>query len=175
MELRRPAMLNMIFFGLLMAISMNLLAFIHLVQWETQCSSHQDLPSQDKCKCTDCIEDEVCGGLWRANYFPGMLLDKELFMTKIHIVVAHCNKLLNWMYRYTKDFLNIASTHVLSKCGVEVKGAPSNAIVEVLPKNVGRNDHSFAHYITSILPEIVSPNDKSIVVFLKDSMTDSIH
>jgi hypothetical protein len=56
-------------------------------------------------------------------------------------------------------------------------GVPENAIVEVL-QNVGRNDHSYAHYITSVLPTI-APRDNSgknsVVVFLKDSMMDIIH
>eukprot|EP00986_Skeletonema_menzelii_P014270 scaffold9231_cov130-Skeletonema_menzelii.AAC.3 len=35
----------------------------------------------------------------------------------------------------------------------DVEGAPENAEIQVLP-NVGRNDHTFAYYITSILPHL---------------------
>ena len=41
--------------------------------------------------------------------------------------------------------------------------------------NVGRNDHAFAYYITSVLPTLAPPTEDSIVVFLKDSATDNIH
>lgn len=49
--------------------------------------------------------------------------------------------------------------------------------MEVL-QNVGRNDHSYAHYITSVLPTIAprdNSEENSVVVFLKDSMMDIIH
>ena len=45
--------------------------------------------------------------------------------------------------------------------------------MEVLP-NVGRHDHSYAHYITTILHQKVKPENekKSVVLFLKDTMLD---
>eukprot|EP00980_Cylindrotheca_fusiformis_P004884 scaffold1038_cov100-Cylindrotheca_fusiformis.AAC.7 len=73
----------------------------------------------------------------------------------------------------TEDF-NIASIHIISKCDREVRGLPSTATVEVLP-NVGRCDHSYAHYITTVLDQKVAlansteHEDDSIVVFLKDN------
>jgi hypothetical protein len=118
----------------------------------------------------------MCGGLWHASYYPGMPSEFEVHHLKVRVVVAHCNKTLKWMSAYLKDF-NVLSTHVMSKCGVEVEGVPENAIVEVL-QNVGRNDHSYAHYITSVLPTIaprVNSGENSVVVFLKDSMMDIIH
>jgi len=54
-----------------------------------------------------------------------------------------------------------------------VEGVPENTKTVVI-QNVGRNDHTFAHYITSILPKLASPNDNSTVLFLKDTM-DLIH
>jgi len=67
---------------------------------------------------------------------------------------------------------NVTSIHILSKCGQDVEGAPENAEIQVLP-NVGRNDHAFAYYITSILPHLPT-NDSSVVVFLKDTMMQRV-
>lgn len=39
-------------------------------------------------------------------------------------------------------------------------GAPTRSITFILPDNVGRNHHSFANYITTILPGLVSPADE---------------
>jgi hypothetical protein len=124
------------------------------------------------CKCVDCSEDELCGGLWYCNRYPGMASDEEALHRKLHIVVSHCTKSLSWMPRYLEGFMNISTIHVISKCGHDVEGAPENATTVVVP-NVGRNDHAFAYYITTILPKIAS--DDSVVLFLKDSMVEDVH
>ena len=86
------------------------------------------------CKCVDCEEDAVCGGLWRANRYPGMVSSvEEAIHKKVHVVVSHCNKPLNWMSDYLNGFTNVASIHVISKCGHEVEGAPMGATTVVLP------------------------------------------
>jgi len=131
------------------------------------------------CTCVDCDEDKLCGGLWLGNRYPGMPSDEAVIHAKMHIVVSHCIKSLEWMPKYLEGFTNIASIHVISKCGQEVKGAPDNAATVVLP-NVGRCDHAYAHYITDILPQLVTSkdatHDNSIVVFLKDTTTSrNIH
>lgn len=130
------------------------------------------------CTCVDCDEDKLCGGLWRGNRYPGMPSDEEVIHTKMHIVVSYCKKSLDWMPTYLEGFTNIASIHVISKCGQEVKGAPDNAVTVVLP-NVGRCDHAYAHYITDILPQLVTSQDttqdNSITVFLKDTTMVPIH
>ncbi len=125
------------------------------------------------CKCVDCEEDAVCGGLWRANRYPGMVSSvEEAIHKKLHIVVSHCNTPLNWMSGYLNGFTNVASIHVISKCGHEVEGAPMGATTVVLP-NVGRCDHTYAYFITTILPTLAtSKDDNSIVIFLKDTTTE---
>jgi hypothetical protein len=96
-----------------------------------------DLPSPSICKCLDCKEDEVCGGLWKGVGYPIQRSD-SLHETKVHIVVSHCKESLEWMTEYTKDFIDsIVSIHIISKCGEPVEGAPDAATVEFLP-NVGR-------------------------------------
>lgn len=87
-----------------------------------------------------------------------------------------------WTVEYLKEFEQlISSIHIISKCAGRIKGAPSKAVKVILPDNVGRNDHSFAYYITTLLPGLVGDNDDkeeeddSVVLFLKDGMVDDIH
>ena len=156
---------------------LNFLVLLHMTQQQPQ-QQHPQAPIsvREHCNCIDCREDQLCGGLWRANHFLGMPQDAELYRKKVRIVISHCNKSLDWMKKYTEGFVNIASMHVISKCGVEVQGAPDGAIVQEL-QNVGREGHSFAYYITSILPKVIaSPTEEdAIVVFLKDSVTEKIY
>ena len=99
---------------------------------------YQDVTDPLKCKCLDCDEDDVCGGLWKGKRYPG---DYDLKAKKIHIVVSHCMSDLDWIPDFTKGY-DVASIHVISKCGEPVKGAPEAATIEVLP-NIGRCDHTY--------------------------------
>ena len=122
------------------------------------------------CRCVDCQEDEQCGGLWKANNFPA-IDGSDPHSKEIHIVVSHCKRDLHWISNFTEGY-KTRSIHVISKCGKSVEGAPETAIIERLP-NVGRCDHSYAYYIANILRHnTVQGGKDSIVVFLKDDMTD---
>lgn len=56
-------------------------------------------------------------------------------------------------------------------CGKVVKGAPEGAVVQVLP-NVGRCDHTYAYFITRILPELVEGKHRELIaVFVKDDIS----
>ena len=161
------------------------------------------------CKCANCEEDELCGGLWTATRYPpahihsdiadidiaevhenitdtnkalSHSLNLNLHKKTIHIVISHCRKDLHWLSDYTRGF-DIASVHVITKCGVPVAGVPKHmnatTTIEVLP-NVGRCDHSYAHYITTILDEKIKisksngngdEEKNSVVLFLKDNMS----
>jgi len=132
--------------------------------------------STTACVCVDCDMDHLCGGLWRGSSYPGMPSEEAALETTTHVVISHCDKPLDWLEGYLQGFTNLVSVHVLSKCGNEVEGAPENAVIQVLP-NVGRCDHAYAYYITSILPTLVTStyDDNSVVVFLKDTLTIKIH
>jgi len=99
----------------------------------------QDTADPFKCKCVDCEEDELCGGLWKGIKYPG---DYDTNATKVHIVVSHCMNDLDWLGDYLKGTV-VASIHVISKCGHPVRCAPEATTIEVLP-NVGRCDHTYA-------------------------------
>ena len=126
-------------------------------------------------------QDEICGSLWHGLRYPGASIPtkeefEELLHRRIHIVIAHCKKSLDWMESYISGFANVVSIHVISKCGQKVEGAPLNTTVVRIP-NVGRVDHSYAYYITSILPTLVnnSEGNDTIVAFLKDTTSDIVH
>ena len=128
---------------------------------------HQSL----KCKCVDCKMDNLCGGLWRAYKFPPLDERDPRVAKTIHIVVSHCKSDLRWVTNFTRGY-NIASTHVVTKCGKEVVGAPENATIMALP-NVGRCDHTYAFYISYVLDGVIERHGSekdSIIVFLKDDM-----
>ena len=61
---------------------------------------------------------------------------------------------------------------MITKCGAPVNGAPDIATIQVLP-NVGRCDHTYAYYMSTVLDQKVEKGDEkdSIIVFLKDDMS----
>lgn len=135
-------------------------------------NSDIDVIGRRTCKCVNCKEDNVCGGLWKAVEYEGA--NDDLIERKtIHIVVSHCENDLSWISNFSQDF-NVESVHIFTKCGNSVQGAPPMAKLVRLP-NVGRCDHSFVTYITSYLEGEVSHNsnyEDHIVFFLKDDMSD---
>jgi len=139
--------------------------------------------NKTECQCVDCQgEDKLCGDLWK-----GMQLQlehatsgiEELHQKEIHIVVAHCKKDLHFLATFTEEFTNIASIHILTKCGHPVNGAPAMATIETLP-NVGRCDHGYAYYINKLLQDSDNKfkvsSDDAVILFIKDNMTaENLH
>jgi hypothetical protein len=79
----------------------------------------------------------------------------------ITLVVSHCKHDLHWLTNLTTSF-PIHDIAIYSKCGYPVLGAPLNSKIKLL-QNVGRCDHTYAHFITEL-----SLTD-GIVLFLKDT------
>lgn len=141
----------------------------------------QDNSDPLQCKCVDCDEDAVCGGLWKAERYPAHEVatsqansEKNISSSpKAHVIVSYCKSSLKWINSFIKGH-NIMSIHIVSKCGEPVVGAPDMATIEILP-NVGRCDHTYAYYITNILNKKVHREDEenSIVVFLKDDISSN--
>ena len=169
--------------------------------------------TKKECRCVNCEEDRLCGGLWKGFRRPsggGTRAVKAGSVQQVHVVVSHCRSRLDWLEGYMRPAApaerynlkdrrgwweayirpprtsspayRIASLHVISKCDPQDDtGAPAGATVETLP-NVGRCDHSYAHYIASrpvrdrlgldreggdAADEAPSP----VVVFLKDDVS----
>ncbi|KAL3916503.1 MAG: hypothetical protein SGILL_005147 [Bacillariaceae sp.] len=126
-----------------------------------------------ECKCVACEEDPHCGGLWTGSVVAKPQKENR---TKIHIVVSHCKSSLHWLSKFTAGHV-VDSITVISKCGAEVKGAPEDTDVLVLP-NLGRCDHSYAYYMAYMLEEKVPEEDRenSVVFFLKDDISvENLH
>ena len=132
---------------------------------------------RNNCFCVDCEDDEVCGGLWKADSYPPRIEGvTDPHDTNIHIVISHCKSDLDWVANYTHGYEDsIVSIHVITKCGAPVRGAPENAVIQELP-NVGRCDHTYAYYITTLLDQKMTEHggneENSIVMFLKDDLSD---
>ena len=141
-------------------------------------TSHPSAPKKE-CKCVNCQEDSICGGLWKGVSYPAEASSTNDIplqsIRRVHIVVSHCKAGLHWMSNFTNGFFSVASIHINTKCGEAVAGAPDMATIEKMP-NVGRCDHSYARYINSILDtKLSNDNDdgsSSIVMFLKDDRSD---
>ena len=139
-------------------------------------TSHPSAPKKE-CKCVNCQEDSLCGGLWKGVSYPAEASSTHgnalQSIRRVHIVVSHCKAGLHWMSNFTNGFFNVASIHIITKCGQEVVGAPDIATIEKMP-NVGRCDHSYARYINLILDTKLNGNEdsSSIVMFLKDDRSD---
>eukprot|EP00980_Cylindrotheca_fusiformis_P000090 scaffold19_cov114-Cylindrotheca_fusiformis.AAC.37 len=126
------------------------------------------------CKCVHCKEDPYCGNLWDANELDMAERFSDKYKERdVHVVVSHCRTPLDFIPELTKG-VKIVSIHIISKCGHPVEGAPPKSTIEILP-NVGRCDHSYAHYLLSVLDQklkLATPESKwddAVVLFLKDT------
>jgi len=89
---------------------------------------------------------------------------------KISLVISHCDKPLGWITNFTKGF-NIDKVWVFSKCDKEVLDAPNGSIILKLP-NVGRCDHTYAHWMNKYSPQEQNSSafsQEEVVVFMKDN------
>ena len=91
------------------------------------------------------------------------------------LVISHCDKPLDWIYekfiRTRSDQSKISSITVYSKCGNPVEGAPDHNNLKIvrLP-NVGRCDHSYAHWMAGEFQYTSSEEDaETVVIFMKDN------
>ena len=85
----------------------------------------------------------------------------------VYVVVSHCTQDVSWLQAAISS-LNVRKITIYSKCGFPVTGAPSHSNIQFLP-NVGRNDHSYIHYILHELNDVT----EGVVLFLKD--TNHVH
>ena len=138
---------------------------------------HSHLQKEQQCKCIDCIQDTECGNIWKREIFPNNQLSiTDTTNLEIHIVISHCMAPLDWLHDFTSGYhANIKSIHVITKCGKLDQAtitAPKIATIEEY-ENLGRCDHTYAYYITSVLPHRIQPGKErdSIAIFLKDDIS----
>jgi len=158
----------------LIVVSVLLNFHMHSKLQKTRTETGQDNLRIHKGKLPNSLmSDESILTIWQAKHFSSERPD--LSTINIHIVISHCAKDLAWMTNIT-NYYDISSIHIVSKCGEPILNAPAGSSKEIL-SNVGRNDHSYLHYITTVLDskisETKSKEEDSIVFFLKDS--NAIH
>ena len=131
-----------------------------------QYDSFAELEVSDKfqkdCECVYCETDEDCGELWTGS----VVAEKSHVSNfhKIHLIIAHCQHDLGWVSAFIEGF-DIAEIIIISKCGHTVEGVPKGSKVIRL-SNVGRNDHSYAHFMDIVYDANNQKNEAFI--FLKD-------
>lgn len=116
------------------------------------------------------LHDSDFWSLFRGEV-PWSVRDRNLSkLKKIYLVISHCDKPLGWITNFTKGF-NIEKTWVFSKCDKEVIDFPNGSIIHKLP-NVGRCDHTYAHWMNKYLPQHQNSSifeHEDVVVFMKDN------
>lgn len=142
---------------------------------EIASSSNPKEVGKDRCSCIRCEEDKKCGMLWYGNQYSIPKEQYNLHHKKVHIVISYCKSDLSWLSneKILPKGMPIKSIHIISKCNEKVIGAPSIATIEELP-NIGRCDHSYAYYITTVLKQKVKEDEEkdAIVLFLKDDISE---
>lgn len=94
--------------------------------------------------------------------------DIDISKLRLSLVISHCNENMEWMHNYIKD-LPILNVTIYSKCNSTIEGydhAIDQSTIIRLP-NVGRCDHSYAHWMRQIEKE--DATDDHIVLFIKAS------
>jgi hypothetical protein len=137
---------------------------------KVQLSSCTNIHCETDLGCSD-IE---CGGLWRGERLPTSKSTGQF--QSIAYVISHCLHSLDWVGPFTSG-TPVHSITIITKCNATVVGAPPDAKIIVLP-NVGRCDHSYAHWIRHNyhVKHDGTNNSPDVVVFLKDERSnENIH
>lgn len=102
--------------------------------------------------------------------FTGDTIKKEpinLSLFRFTLVISHCDEYMYWMQKYFKD-IPLQNVFIYSKCNNETIGyTPPGAITIRLP-NVGRCDHSYAHWMANYMKKEEAV-ENHIVLFFKAS------
>ena len=79
-------------------------------------------------------------------------------VTNVQLVISHCEEHVDWIKTFVGDAYNVKRITIYSKCGNFIRGldelaryAPTQV---VRYDNVGRCDHSYAHWIKEHYKEI---------------------
>ena len=110
--------------------------------------------------------------MWKATQISRESVFDDVRKREIHVTLSHCEGDLGFLTGFLDQY-NVASIHVITKCGHPVRGLPDHVTVEEQP-NIGRCDHSHVHYITSVMEEKIAKYGKNtrdaIIIFMKDQV-----
>jgi hypothetical protein len=124
----------------------------------------EDFPMR---KCAFTTSNGDCFDLWVGEESKGR---NERKVGRIFVIISHCLHDLIWLPAYLEP-LPVYSITIYSKCGKPVLGAPHLSKIIRL-ENIGRNDHSFAHWMARA-PEYINAQGDDIALFMKDDMSSS--
>lgn len=122
--------------------------------------------------------DFFTGGILQPRKQKQEITTIDYSKLRLSLVISHCNEDMTWMTNYTQN-LSITNITIYSKCGKKINGyKPSISNIIRMP-NIGRCDHSYAHYMKNYLKQsddnnAITDNDNSdennhIVLFIKAS------
>lgn len=127
------------------------------------------------------IEEQRAQALWDAEVFldpKQQQQQKAVQQTqrKIELVVSHCDQPIDWIWSRFAPGTIFDSVTIYSKCGKPVVGIPSeqkqeSVTITNLP-NVGRCDHTYAHWLAESAKNTPTNSEDDLVFFLKDNNND---
>jgi hypothetical protein len=109
--------------------------------------------------------------LWKASVLLQDETHVDISDYTIDLVVSHCNIPIDWIFTsFASDPATFRNITIITKCNQPVVGAPATANIVKLP-NVGRCDHTYAHYLTNYVyhDDDKQGEDNHVVLFLKDN------
>ena len=112
------------------------------------------------------------------------ILSKESIFkekAKMSIVISHCESPIDWIPTYIhEELFEVSEVTIISKCGKDVDGIDSferlstNISIQRL-SNVGRCDHTYAHWINENYSRFQNESPDDLIFFVKDNDYMSIH
>ncbi len=113
-----------------------------------------------------CESEDVA--LWRGTHLEQKFPKLDTKET-IDLVVSHCDLPIDWIFDWAAP-LEFRDIRIFSKCGKPVVGAPERAKIVKL-ENVGRCDHTYAHFLANYRSESTDLGSErsDFVLFLKDN------
>lgn len=96
-----------------------------------------------------------------------MLWRGDSSQLNVELVISHCDSEIWWIFNEYTIGVTVTKATVYSKCGKPVDGPSEKYTVVELP-NVGRCDHSYAHWMEENVGSVAGPTVSELVVFMKD-------
>lgn len=118
-------------------------------------------------------DEIIWRGKPRKSLPTGFTIESNTLCPNIDLVISHCDSPLDWIFHWASG-VSFQSITVFSKCNKPVHGAPTMAKIIRLD-NVGRCDHTYAHYIAESYDQWQKKkkkegsSDNDYILFLKDS------
>lgn len=113
---------------------------------------------------------------WKEHFwyrlFTGDTLEKhsiDYSKVRLTLVISHCRENMSWIQNKFSSLnnLNIQNVYIYSKCDSPVTSYQNPNAVVIRQPNIGRCDHSYAHWMAGMKEE--DNTDNHVVLFFKAS------